>query len=130
MAIDLLDVVKGRLEEAGLERVYTTLPNSSERDAVVLSMGTSGLQEHYMDGTVSGSVRVTVLCKSRTDPEAREDALRAERALRASDLSSADGSYETDGIRDVGIPVPLARDPAGSYAYALDLTISTTRKDF
>lgn len=127
--MDLLDVIRKRLNEAGIADVFTTMPNGREHpESVTLVFGVQDRKVMYYDGTTNSPNRVTVIVKRLSEWDAMNTAQEAEQALRMASLDSENGSYEIVS-QDTTEPQPLPWDESGRYVWAFDLYI-TTRKDF
>lgn len=127
---DLLDVIKKRLKEGGLEDVFDSLPDGrTYPEAVALTFGIPEIVKSDYAGNIEESLRVTIIVKRLTDPKAKEDACAAERILRTSDLASENGSYELVSVQTES-PRPLPWNESNRYVWALDAQVITGRKDF
>ena len=127
--MDLLEVMRDRLNEAGIDGVFLTMPDGrANPECVVLAFGIPDRKVTYFDGSESAPLRVTVLVKRVSEYAAMNDAQTAERTLKAAPLDSQDGSYELDSVETTE-PRPLPWDESGRFIWGFDVYIDT-RKDF
>lgn len=128
-AMDLLDVMRKRLEEAGIADVFTTVPDGRRYpESVTLAFGIPDRKTVYYDGTTTSPMRVTVIVKRLSEFNAMATAQEAEAVLKSSPLDSENGSYDLDSVETTD-PQPLPWDESGRYVWAFDVYIDT-RKDF
>lgn len=128
-AMDLLDVMRKRLEEAGIADVFTTMPDGRRYpESVTLAFGIPDRKTVYYDGTTTSPIRVTVIVKRLSEFNAMATAQEAEVVLKSSPLDSENGSYDLDSVETTD-PQPLPWDESGRYVWAFDVYIDT-RKDF
>lgn len=128
-AMDLLDVMRKRLEEAGIADVFTTMPDGRRYpESVTLAFGIPDRKTVYYDGTTTSPMRVTVIVKRLSEFNAMATAQEAEAVLKSSPLDSENGSYDLDSVETTD-PQPLPWDESGRYVWAFDIYIDT-RKDF
>lgn len=128
-AMDLLDVMRKRLEEAGIADVFTTIPDGRRYpESVTLAFGIPDRKTVYYDGTTTSPMRVTVIVKRLSEFNAMATAQEAEAVLKSSPLDSENGSYDLDSVETTD-PQPLPWDESGRYVWAFDVYIDT-RKDF
>lgn len=128
-AMDLLDVMRKRLEEAGIADVFTTMPDGRRYpESVTLAFGIPDRKTVYYDGTTTSPMRVTVIVKRLSEFNAMATAQEAEAVLKSSHLDSENGSYDLDSVETTD-PQPLPWDESGRYVWAFDVYIDT-RKDF
>ncbi len=128
-AMDLLDVMRQRLEEAGIQHVFTTIPDGRKYpESVTLAFGIPDRKTLYYDGTETSPMRVTVIVKRKSEFDAMATAQEAEAVIRNSSLESENGSYDLDSIETTD-PRPLPWDESGRFVWAFDVYIDT-RKDF
>lgn len=128
-AMDLLDVIRTRLGEAGITDVYNGMANGIlHRESVSLEFGVAARKITYYDGTTASPLRVTVLVRRVSEYDAMVDAQEAESVLRNANLSSMNGSYELEEV-DTTDPQPIPWDESGRHVWAFDVYI-TTRRDF
>lgn len=128
-AMDLLDVMRKRLEEAGIGDVFTTMPDGRRYpESVTLAFGIPDRKTVYYDGTTTSPMRVTVIVKRLSEFNAMATAQEAEAVLKSSPLDSENGSYDLDSVETTD-PQPLPWDESGRYVWAFDVYIDT-RKDF
>lgn len=128
-AMDLLDVMRKRLEEAGIADVFTTMPDGRRYpESVTLAFGILDRKTVYYDGTTTSPMRVTVVVKRLSEFNAMATAQEAEAVLKSSPLDSENGSYDLDSVETTD-PQPLPWDESGRYVWAFDVYIDT-RKDF
>ncbi|BCS58561.1 hypothetical protein ADLECEL_24460 [Adlercreutzia equolifaciens subsp. celatus] len=128
-AMDLLDVMRKRLEEAGIADVFTTMPDGRRYpESVTLAFGIPDRKTVYYDGTTTSPMRVTVIVKRLSEFNAMATAQEAEAVLKSSPLDSENGSYDLDSVETTD-PQPLPWDESGRYVWAFDVYIDT-RKDF
>lgn len=128
-AMDLLDVMRKRLEEAGIADVFTTMPDGRRYpESVTLAFGIPDRKTVYYDGTTTSPMRVTVIVKQLSEFNAMATAQEAEAVLKSSPLDSENGSYDLDSVETTD-PQPLPWDESGRYVWAFDVYIDT-RKDF
>lgn len=128
-AMDLLDVMRKRLEEAGIADVFTTMPDGRRYpESVTLAFGIPDRKTVYYDGTTTSPMRVTVIVKRLSEFNAMATAQEAEAVLKSSTLDSENGSYDLDSVETTD-PQPLPWDESGRYVWAFDVYIDT-RKDF
>lgn len=128
-AMDLLDVMRKRLEEAGIADVFTTMPDGRRYpESVTLAFGIPDRKTVHYDGTTTSSMRVTVIVKRLSEFNAMATAQEAEAVLKSSPLDSENGSYDLDSVETTD-PQPLPWDESGRYVWAFDVYIDT-RKDF
>lgn len=128
-AMDLLDVMRKRLEEAGIADVFTTMPDGRRYpESVTLAFGIPDRKTVYYDGTTTSPMRVTVVVKRLSEFNAMATAQEAEAVLKSSPLDSENGSYDLDSVETTD-PQPLPWDESGRYVWAFDVYIDT-RKDF
>lgn len=128
-AMDLLDVMHKRLEEAGIADVFTTMPDGRRYpESVTLAFGIPDRKTVYYDGTTTSPMRVTVIVKRLSEFNAMATAQEAEAVLKSSPLDSENGSYDLDSVETTD-PQPLPWDESGRYVWAFDVYIDT-RKDF
>lgn len=128
-AMDLLDVMRKRLEEAGISDVFTTMPDGRRYpESVTLAFGIPDRKTVYYDGTTTSPMRVTVIVKRLSEFNAMATAQEAEAVLKSSPLDSENGSYDLDSVETTD-PQPLPWDESGRYVWAFDVYIDT-RKDF
>lgn len=128
--MDLLDVMKKRLNEAGFTDVYTKEPNGQKHaNVIVLSFGIPDRKKRYFDGAEVSPTRVTVVVARVSELDAMNDAMTAERVLATSPLDSEDGSYSLTGF-DSTTPRPIPLNDPGRFIWAFDVYIDTdNRKD-
>jgi hypothetical protein len=127
--MDLLDVMRKRLEEAGIADVFTTMPDGRRYpESVTLAFGIPDRKTVYYDGTTTSPMRVTVIVKRLSEFNAMATAQEAEAVLKSSPLDSENGSYDLDSVETTD-PQPLPWDESGRYVWAFDVYIDT-RKDF
>lgn len=127
---DLIDVVRGCLESAGLSPVFSKMPDGRRHpEATVVSFGVPAVEVVDYAGTERDVLRVTVIVKRISEERAMADAAEAERALRTSPLESQNGSYDLASV-SAERPRPIPWDESGRYVYAFDAEFKTTRKDF
>lgn len=128
-AMDLLDVMRKRLSEAGIKDVYTTMPDGrTHPETVTLAFGIPDRKTVYYDGTTTSPLRVTVIVKRKSEFDAMATAQEAESVLRTSPLDSENGSYDLGSVETTD-PQPLPWDESGRFVWAFDVYIET-RKDF
>lgn len=128
-AMDLLDVMRKRLEEAGIADVFTTMPDGRRYpESVTLAFGIPDRKTVYYDGTTTSPMRVTVIVKRLSEFNAMATAQEAEAVLKSSPLDSENGSYDLDSVETTD-PQPLPWDESGRYVWVFDVYIDT-RKDF
>lgn len=128
-ALDLLDVIRKRLSDGGIEDVFTTMPDGRQYpESVTVAFGIPDRKVTYYDGTTTSPLRVTVIVKRVSEYAAMTTAQLAESILRTSPLDSENGSYELESI-DTTDPQPLPWDESGRFVWAFDAYIDT-RKDF
>lgn len=128
-AMDMLDVMRKRLEEAGIADVFTTMPDGRRYpESVTLAFGIPDRKTVYYDGTTTSPMRVTVIVKRLSEFNAMATAQEAEAVLKSSPLDSENGSYDLDSVETTD-PQPLPWDESGRYVWAFDVYIDT-RKDF
>ncbi len=128
-AMDLLDVMRKRLEEAGIADVFTTMPDGRRYpESVTLAFGIPDRKTVYYDGTTTSPMRVTVIVKRLSEFNAMATAQESEAVLKSSPLDSENGSYDLDSVETTD-PQPLPWDKSGRYVWAFDVYIDT-RKDF
>ena len=127
--MDLLDVMRKRLEEAGIADVFTTMPDGRRYpESVTLAFGIPDRKTVYYDGPTTSPMRVTVIVKRLSEFNAMATAQEAEAVLKSSPLDSENGSYDLDSVETTD-PQPLPWDESGRYVWAFDVYIDT-RKDF
>ena len=127
--MDLLDVMRKRLNEAGIQDAFTTMPDGRKYpESVTLAFGIPDRKTVYYDGTTTSPLRVTVIVKRLSEYAAMCDAQRAENILKTSPLDSEDGSYLLDSVETTD-PEPLPWDESGRFVWAFSVYIDT-RKDF
>lgn len=127
--MDLLDVMRKRLQEAGISDVFNTMPDGRRfPESVTLAFGIPDRKTTYYDGTTSSPLRVTVLVKRVSEFDAMNTAEQAEAVLSSTSLDSEDGSYQLDSVETTD-PRPLPWDESGRFVWAFDVYIET-RKDF
>ncbi len=127
--MDLLDVMRKRLNEAGITDVFTTMPDGRRYpESVTLAFGIPDRKTVFYDGTTTSPMRVTVIVKRVSEFDAMATAQKAEAVLKHSPLDSEDGSYELDSVETTD-PQPLPWDESGRFVWAFDVYIDT-RKDF
>ena len=127
--LDLIDVIRARLMEAGIEDVYPSMPDMRKvQEACVLTVGTPEEQTGYFDLTFSTPIRVTLLFSRIQELDAMSDALEAERVMRTSPLDSANGSYEVHGV-ETQKPRPVLWDESGRNVWAFDAIVNITMKE-
>lgn len=127
--MDLLEVMRDRLGEAGISDVFLTMPDGrAHPECVVLAFGVPDRKVIYFDGSESSPLRVTVLVKRISEYDAMNDAQTAERTLKTTPLDSMDGSYALDSVETTD-PRPLPWDESGRFLWGFDVYIDT-RKDF
>lgn len=127
--MDLLDVMRKRLNEAGIDNVFNTMPDGRRYpESVTLAFGIPDRKTVFYDGTTTSPMRVTVIVKRVSEFAAMCDAQMAEAALKSSPLDSEDGSYQLGSVETTD-PQPLPWDESGRFVWAFDVYIDT-RKDF
>lgn len=126
--MDLMKVIKRKLEEDGVKNVYTHLPNGREHpDHVMLTYSIPERKIVDYSGMESAPYRVTAIITNRSINGASDTAQAVYETLRYASLESDDGSYDLESV-DVTDPRPLPWDESGRYQYAIDAYIET-RKD-
>lgn len=127
--MDLLDVMRKRLNEAGIQDVFNTMPDGRRYpESVTLAFGIPDRKTVYYDGTTTSPMRVTVIVKRVSEFAAMCDAQKAEAVLKSADLASENGSYQLDSVETTDAQ-PLPWDESGRFVWAFDVYIDT-RKDF
>lgn len=128
-ALDLLDVMRRRLNEGGIADVFTTMPDGRRfPESVTIAFGVPDRKIVYYDGTTTSPLRVTVIVMRVSEYEAMATAQLAESILATSPLDSENGSYELESFETTD-PQPLPWDESGRFVWAFDAYIDT-RKDF
>lgn len=128
-SMDLLDVMRKRLNEAGIKNVFTTIPDGRRhQESVTLAFGVSDRKITYYDGTSSSPLRVTVIVMRISEFDAMSVAQECEAIIRNSSLDSDNGSYQLDSVETTE-PQPLPWDESGRFVWAFSVYIDT-RKDF
>lgn len=118
--LDLADVVRARLMEAGLGEVSIDPPSAMGRpESTVVRLGVPGADECYFDMSFDTPVRITVIVRRLQGIAAASDAQEAERALRTMPLDSANGSYRMVSI-DTTAPRPVRWDESGRDVWAVE----------
>lgn len=128
--LDLVDVVRARLMEAGIRDVFPYPPDSREHpECAVVRFGVPGPQEQYFDLGFDTAVRISVMVRRIRDLDAMADAYAAERALRTSPLDSSNGSYRMISIETTR-PRPVAWDESGRDVWVVEATAHIEIKEF
>lgn len=128
-ALDLLDVMRRRLNEGGITDVFTTMPDGRRfPESVTIAFGVPDRKIVYYDGTTTSPLRVTVIVMRVSEYEAMATAQLAESILATSPLDSENGSYELESFETTD-PQPLPWDESGRFVWVFDAYIDT-RKDF
>ena len=123
MTPDYCDVIKARIEEAGITDVTRMLPDSTRhQEAVMVFPAEPETQSRYFDIFATRDFAATVLVKREGDEQAETDAWAISQALSVADLSSADGSYAVSSV-EIGLPRPIAWDESGYYVWLVQVTI-------
>lgn len=127
---DLIEVFKTRLREAGLEDIYSTMPDGRlHPECIVVFYGIPERSVKDYGGLEEEKLRITTIVKRIREIDAMEDAARAEYAITHSSLDSFNGSYELVSV-EANRPQSLPWDESGRFVWAFDTTITTTRKEF
>ncbi|HIS39955.1 MAG TPA: hypothetical protein IAC12_03820 [Candidatus Aphodovivens avistercoris] len=92
-AIDICERAADALRGAGMDALGTRIDRITGKDGVVVRMMPSRTLEHYLDGSRLVECVLQVVSKRLNPADAMADCERASDALRAADLSSANGSY-------------------------------------
>lgn len=128
--LDLVDVVRARLMEAGIRDVFPYPPDSREHpECAVVRFGAPGPQEQYFDLGFDTAVRISVMVRRIRDLDAMADAHAAERALRTSPLDSSNGSYRMISIETTR-PRPVVWDESGRDVWVVEATAHIEIKEF
>ena len=128
--MDLMQVIKAALEDAGISEVFTSPPDGrAHPERVVLSFGAPSRRTCYYDGDDMTPLRVTCLAVRYSEYEAMAAAQDCERIIRRADLSSRDDSYRLVSV-DTAEPRPLPRDESGRYVWAFDTEIEIITNHF
>lgn len=128
--LDLVDVVRARLIEAGVREVFPYPPDSrTHPESTTVRLGVPGPQQQYFDLSFDTAVRITVMVRRIQDLDAMADAQAAERALRTSPLDSANGSYRFVSIETTR-PRPVAWDESGRDVWVVEATAHIEIKEF
>ncbi len=96
-AIDIAERAADALRAAGIPVQGTRLDGLSGRDGCVVRMVAPHTAEHYYDGSRLVSCTLQFVSKHLDAIECMDECERAACALRAADLSSANGSYAMEG---------------------------------
>ena len=81
--LDLVDVVRARLEGAGIRDVFTYLPDARRHaEFCAIRTGVPGGEDSYFDLAFDTAVRLSLFVARRVELDAMGDALLAERTLR------------------------------------------------
>ena len=128
-AMDLLDVMRKALTDAGIKDIFTTMPDGRQHpESVTLTFGVPDRKIIYYDGTTSSPLRVSVIVVRRSEYDAMNTAMEAEATLRTTPLDSENGSYDLDSVETTD-PQPLPWDGSGRFVWSFDVYIEV-RKDF
>ena len=88
--LDLVDVVKSRLEGAGIRDVFTYLPDARRHaEFCAIRTGVPGGEDSYFNLAFDTAIRLSLLFARRVELDAMGDALLAERTLRTVPLEQA-----------------------------------------
>lgn len=131
MRLDILDVARARLEEAGLREVRATSQVDARRtpESVSVFMGAPAESVGFYDMEWVTTIRLTVVCRRLSEADAMADAGEAHDALRRGDLSSENGSYELLGV-EVSEPRPVLWDESGRTVWCVEANVEIKREDF
>lgn len=126
--LDLLTVLKERIQEAGVEApVCLTLSNSQKMsECVVLSFGTPRQGEVYYDLTEEAPMRISVICKRISELKSMEDARKISEAIEYGSLDSENGSYEVTDL-EKNRPRPMPWDESGRWVWVFDINLTIER---
>ena len=81
--LDLVDVVRGRLEAAGVRDVFTYLPDTRRHaEFCAIRTGVPGGEDGYFDLAFDTAVRLSLFFARRVELDAMADALLAERPVQ------------------------------------------------
>lgn len=127
--LDLVDVIRDRLRQAGLADVFSYMPDSRKHpECTVIRFGVPGNESAYFDMTFDTAVRVTVLFRRIQDLDAMADAQLAERTLRSAPLDSMNGSYRFVSIETIK-PRPVLWDESGRDVWVVEATVHIEMKE-
>lgn len=125
--LDLAQVLKETIKDAGFPGVFLTAPDSRKHaEFVVLSFGAPKQSEIYYDFAEEIPIRVTVLCKRISELDAMNDAHRIKELFEFNPPESGNGSFKTTGI-EIDNPRPLVWDESGRFVWVFDMHISIER---
>lgn len=120
--LDLVDVVRARLEGAGIRDVFTYLPDARRHaEFCAIRTGVPGGEDSYFDLAFDTATRLSLFVARRVELDAMGDALLAERTLRTVPLDSANGSYRMIRIETVK-PRPVQWDESGRNVWVVEAT--------
>ena len=87
--MDLLDVMRKRLNEAGIQDVFNTMPDGRRfPESVTLAFGIPDRKTVFYDGTTTSPMRVTVIVKRVSESESRGRAQKLAPRFRGWQLSA------------------------------------------
>ncbi len=92
--IDICERAVDALRRAGIDALGQRLDRVTGKDGVVVRMMPPRTVASYFDGSRRIDCTLQVIAKSLDPVEAMAECERAADAIRAADLSSANGSYE------------------------------------
>ena len=128
--LDLVEVVKSRLEGAGIRDVFTYLPDARRHaEFCAIRTGVPGSEDGYFDLAFDTAVRLSLFFARRVELDAMADAQVAERTLRTVPLDSANGSYRMIRIETVK-PRPVRWDESGRSVWVVEATAHIEIKEF
>lgn len=128
--LDLVDVVRARLEGAGIRDVFTYLPDARRHaEFCAIRTGVPSGEDSYFNLAFDTAIRLSLFVARRVELDAMGDALLAERTLRTVPLDSANGSYRMIRIETVK-PRPVQWDESGRNVWVVEATAHIEIKEF
>ena len=128
--LDLVDVIRTRLADAGIADVLTYLPDARRHpEFCAIRTGVPGEEDGYFDLAFDTAVRVSLFFARRLDLDAMSEAQLAERTLRTVPLDSENGSYRMVRIETVK-PRPVLWDESGRNVWVVEATAHIEIKEF
>jgi hypothetical protein len=127
---DLLEVVKGVLDSAGIANVFMSLPDARiHPDVVVLGFGLTETETAFYDFDQMETYRISVSVRMNDQAAAERTALAIHDALQIGNFASHNGSYEWDSST-TDLPIPVPWDATGRFIWTVETRIKVIRKEW
>lgn len=121
--LDLVDVIRARLIEAGIKNVSASLANlMTEPEATVIRLEAASSKDTYFDLAFDTSVSLNVYLLRVNEIDSMAEARIVEKVLRTSALDSINGSYVLTSAYTQE-PRPLTWDESGRVVWAVQVDI-------